>query len=152
MSKKKQKAELAQKNKKSGTIVDRLKVLVAGIVLLFATMYGHNITSEREYLLKNASTQKVVVTRASSRRRGPTVYVQIGQYEYDAGLGLGKYKNVKAGDTVEIHYLPGFKYPALTTGKFRNLLIFQYIMFVTGGVLILIALLYPSDKKKWYRF
>jgi hypothetical protein len=126
-------------------IKERIIVFVSSFVLFGATYYGHSITTHRLEVLKHGTTVTCKVTRTTRKRSNKTFYVTIDNTELDGGENFGQYKDLNVGDIVEVRYMPNIHYVVAQGVKgYRNMVIFQYIMFIVSVILFILPIIYPA--------
>ena len=123
-------------------IRERLFVCLSSFVLFGATYYGHQITSQRVEVLEHGILMTSEVTKTASKRTNKSFYVVIDNVERDGGEYFGKYKDINEGDRVQVRYIRDVKYVvAEGVTNFRNMLIFQNIIFVLSAILFFLPIL-----------
>ena len=134
--------------KDNKNIKERIITFISSVVLFGATYYGHGITTQRLEVLKQGATVTCEVTKTSSKRSNKTFFVTIDNIERDGGENFGQYENLNVGDLVQVKYIPHITYVVAqgVTG-FRNMLIFQYILFVVSVILFILPVVYPTLNK-----
>lgn len=122
----------------------RVLVFLSSFVLFGFTYYGHNMTLDRVEVLKHGTTVRAKVTRTTSKKTNKTFYVTIDNQEFDGGENFGNHEDIDVGDFIEVKYLPTKKYVVADgVNRYRNMLIFQYLMFATSLILFLLPPIYP---------
>lgn len=137
------------KDKKTDNhIRQRVLVFLGSFVLFGFTYYGHRITLDRVEVLEKGMTVKSEVTRTTSKTTNKTFYVTIDNKELDGGENFGNHNDINVGDIIDVKYLPNKKYVVADgVNGYRNMLVFQYLMFATSLILFLFPLIYPILNK-----
>lgn len=129
-------------------IKERIVTFVGSFILFGATYYGHGITTQRQEVLEHGSTVTCEVTKTTSKRTNKTFYVTINQQELDGGENFGQYEDVNVGDTIQVRYIPDIDYVvAQGVIGYRNMLIFQSIMFIVSVILFILPIVYSLLNK-----
>lgn len=129
---------------RSKVIQQRVIVVTAGILLAYATFYGHSITSQRIEAIEEGQIVRTIVSRVSSKRTLKTVYVKIEGLERDAGDPMS---GCTAGDSIRVYYIPTSPY-VVPVGRetFTSMLVFQSLCLATSVLLLGFAVFYPRRK------
>jgi hypothetical protein len=129
-------------------VKQRVLIFLSSFVLFGFTYYGHNITLDRLEVLEHGTTIKAEVTRTTSKRSNKTFYVTVDNKELDGGENFGNHQDLNVGDIVDVKYLPNKKYVVADgVNRYRNMIVFQYLMFATSLMLFLLPLIYPTLHK-----
>ena len=119
-------------------------MFLSSFILFGVTYYGHNITSLRLKVIDEGSNTMAEVAKITSGRGGRTFFVTMNDNEYDGGQKFGKYADMHIGQKITIKYLPDVKYvvaEGVSAGDYRNMIIFQYLMFGASIILFLLPVL-----------
>jgi hypothetical protein len=75
------------------------------------------------------------------------LYVMISNKEYDLGYVSGADTKAELDDPIRVLYLPDIPYAVPESRKsYQSTIVFEYLAFVFGAVLILIGIFYPREK------
>lgn len=99
-------------------------------------------------MLEHGTMVRAEVTKTTSKRTNKSFYVTVNGQEYDGGENFGNHEDIDVGDSIEVKYLPGKMYVVADgVNRYRNLLIFQYLMFAISLILFVLPLIYPTLHK-----
>lgn len=133
----------------SKILFQRFIVIGVGVVLIFVTNYGYNITKQRDEVRKSGTIKKTAISRMTSKKTLHTYFVTIDGIEYDAGDQIPDRTDVGIGDTLSVKYKEGLGY-VVPIGKtsYTSMFIFQIVLFIVAVALIVVGIFYSSSRIK----